>query len=250
MTREEQYKKKPILFKLIRGTVKIFYRRREFIGLENLPSEPSLIIGNHAQMNGPLSCQIDFPTYKYIWCIGQMMKLKEVPQYAYNDFWSHKPKYIRWFFKLCSYLIAPISAYIFTKGDTIGVYKDQRCIHTFKETVIRLNEGANVIIFPENSNEFNEIVNEFEEHFIDVARLYYKRYKKEVSFVPMYNAAKLKIVVFGKPIKYDSTLDIDEQRKMICEYLKNEITRIAKELSVHTVIPYNNVGKKNYKKSK
>lgn len=250
MTKEEQYKKKAVLFKIIRFSVRIFYRKREFIGIENLPDEPSLIIGNHAQMHGPLSCELDFPTYKYVWCIGQMMNLKEVPKYAYQDFWSSKPRWIRWFFKICSYLIAPIASYIFTHADTIGVYKDSRIILTFKETVIKLNDGANVIIFPENSNEFNEIVNEFQEHFIDVARLYYKKYKKEISFVPMYNASKLKKVVFGKPIKYDSTIPMDEQRKIIADYLKEEITRIAKNLPVHKVVPYNNIGRRKYKNSR
>lgn len=250
MTKQQQYKKKPILFKIIRFIVKIFYKKREFIGVENLPEEPSLIISNHAQIHGPLTCEIDFPTFKYVWCIGQMMNIKEVPSYAYQDFWSNKPKYIRWFFKICSYLMAPLASYIFTHADTIGVYKDVRVISTFKETVKKLEDGANIVIFPENPTKYNDIVNDFQEHFIDVARLYYKKTNKEISFIPMYIAAKLKKVAIGKPIKYNHELNIDEQRKIICEYLKEEITNLAKSLPVHNVVPYNNIGRKNYKNSK
>lgn len=246
MKKYSETKKKSLLFKVVRSTIGLFYKKRKFIGLENIQNEPCLIIGNHAQAHGPLACELYFPTRKYIWCIGEMMKMKEVPSYAYKDFWSNKPKYIRWLFKIISYLMSPIVSWALSKADTIAVYKDARAIHTFKETVEKLTEGDNVIIFPECPTRFNKIVNEFQDKFIDVARLYYKKTNKELSFVPMYNANKLKTIVFGKPIKFDINKDMAEQRKIICDYLKEEITRMAKELPVHKVVPYLNIKKKNY----
>ena len=243
-------KKKPFLFAFIVFCIRIFYRKRKLIGVENIPKEEALIIGNHAQIHGPITTQIFYPGYKYIWCIGQMMHIKEVPDYAYQDFWSQKPKYIRWFFRLFSYAIAPLSAYIFTRADAIAVYKDARLISTFRETVKKLQDGAQVIIFPEQATAYNEIVNEFQDKFVDVARLYYKKTGKALSFVPMYNAPKLKTVVFGKPIVFDPELDMETQREKICTYLKTEITALAKSLPAHKVVPYANVGSKNYTYSK
>lgn len=243
-------KKKPVLYKLMRSLIRVFYRKREFYGIENLPNEASLIISNHAQMNGPLTSEFFFPTRKYIWCIGQMMKVKEVPAYAYADFWSLKSKYNRWIYKIASYLIAPISSYLFKRADTIAVYKDARMLHTYRETMDRLEENANIIIFPECYTEYNHIVNEFQDKFVDTARLYYKKTGKVISFVPMYNAAKIKKVVIGKPIKYDPNMSMDTQRKVICDYLKNEITQMALDLPVHRVVPYNNVKRRTYRKSK
>lgn len=250
MKKYSDTKKKPLFFRTVRSLIRIFYKDRKILGEENIPSEPALIIGNHAQLHGPLSSEFYFPTKKYVWCIGQMMNIKEVPSYAYQDFWSLKPKCIRWIFKIVSYIIAPIASYALSKADTIAVYKDARIAHTFKETVDKLGEGANIVIFPECPTQYNEIINEFQDKFVDVARLYYKKYGKEISFVPMYNAAELKSVVFGKPIKFDASKPIDEQRKIICEYLKKEITNLAKDLPVHTVVPYLNIKKKNYPKSK
>lgn len=242
--------KKPLFYRFIVFVVKTFYKKRTFVGTENMPSEPSIYISNHAQMHGPIANQLFFPTEKRIWCIGEMMNIKEVPAYAYKDFWSHKPKYIRWFYKILSYIIAPISSHIFNNADTIGVYKDSRLITTFRNTIKHLKENKNIVIFPEKPEKYNEIVNEFQDKFIDVAKLYYDRYKIAINFVPMYNAAKLKQLVVGKPIKYDPNLDVETQRKVICDYLKQEITNLAKELPVHTVVPYNNVKKKHYPKSK
>lgn len=242
--------RKPFFFNVIVFIVRIFYRKRKIVGTENLPEEPSLIIGNHAQMHGPIDAELFFPSPKKTWCIGQMMNRKEVPAYAYLDFWSHKPKCTRWFYKLLSHLIAPISAYIFTHADTIPVYKDTRLIKTFKLTIENLEKGSNIIIFPEKPEGFNEIVNEFQDKFIDVAKLYYDKYGKTLSFVPMYNGAKLKIVVLGKPIQYNPTIPLDKQRKIICDYLKNEITALAKSLPTHRVVPYLNIKKKDYPMSK
>ena len=68
------------VFWAIRGLVKLFYPRTEIQGLENLPQEPSLIVGNHSQMNGPIICELYFPGKCRTWCAGQMMHLKEVPE--------------------------------------------------------------------------------------------------------------------------------------------------------------------------
>ena len=237
-------------YRFLKWTVGLFYKKRAVIGIENLPQEPSLVIGNHAQMHGPVYSELYFPTKKKVWCIGEMMKMKEGPAYAYKDFWSYKPKWSKWFYKLLSYVIAPIFSFVLSSADTIGVYKDARVISTFKSTVKALKDGNNVVIFPEHGVDYNEIVCDFQTRFVDVAKLYYKQYGKKLSFVPMYNAAKLKTVVFGKPIEYDPEMDMETQRRAICEYLKTEITRIAKELPKHKVVPYKNIRKKDYPDSK
>lgn len=242
--------KKPALYKFIAWTVKQFYKKVEVIGCENLDHEECLIVGNHAQMYGPLYGELHHPHSKDVWCIGEMMSIKEVSNYAYQDFWSNKPKGIRWFFKLASYIIAPLASYIFTHADTIPVYKDVRVASTFKKTIRSLLEHNHIIIFPENREKYNDIINDFQDKFIDVARMYYNKTKKSLAFVPMYNSGKLKKVVFGKPIYYNPDLEIGEQRKLICDYLKEEITNLALMLPRHKVIPYDNVGKKNYKYSK
>ena len=46
---------------------------------------------------------------------------------------------------------------------------------TFKNTVKKLQEGKSVVIFPEHDVKHNHIVYEFQDKFIDIAKLYYKR---------------------------------------------------------------------------
>lgn len=243
-------KKTTRTYKVIRWLVNAFFPKYEVLGTENLPKEPCIIVGNHSQMNGPLVAELRFVGKRYTWCASQMMKRKEVPAYAFEDFWSEKPKWTHPFYKLLSHLIALPAVCIFNNAHTIAVYRDARAMSTFKETIKVLNDGANVIIFPEHKVEHNHIVYEFQQNFIDLAKLCYRRSGTALQFVPMYIAPKLRKVCLGKPIRFEPQAPIEEERKRICEYSMDAITQLAEQLPVHTVVPYMNLPKKCYPKSR
>lgn len=239
-------KKTSLLFKIIKGLIRLFYPRTKVEGAENIPDEPVIFVANHCHMHGPIVGELYMPAEPYIWCAGQMMHLEDVPAYAYRDFWSYKPKWSQWFYKLLSYLIAPLSVCIFNNARTIGVYHDTRIISTFKKTVAMLQAGKSVLIFPEHDADHNHILCEFQDKYIDVARLYYKRTGKSLQFLPVYIAPALKKICIGKPIRFQPEAVMDEERRRICDYLMDSITDIACRLPEHTVIPYRNISKKQY----
>lgn len=233
-------------YRVIRWLVWLFYPKIKVEGQENLPEGGCILVGNHAQMHGPVCGELYVPGDRAIWCNWEMMVLKEVPAYAYQDFWSKKPKYIRWFFKIMSYVIAPLAVCIFNNANTIPVYRDARLRTTLKQTLTALDENKRIVIFPEHYEPHNHIVNDFQEGFVDVAKLFYRRTGKTVSFVPMYLAPRLKKICFGKPIQFDPTADIAAERKRLCTELMDRITEIAEGLPVHKVVPYANLSPKDY----
>ncbi len=234
------------LFKIIKFLVRFFNGAMEVVGLENLPEDNAIIVGNHCQLNGPIAGELFLPDSCYIWCAGQMMNLKEVPEYAFTDFWSQKSKWTQPFYKLASYLIAPLSVCIFNNARTIAVYHDMRVMSTFKDSIKLLQQGANILVFPEKDEKNNNILYQFQENFIDVAQLYYKKTGIALTFVPMYIAPKLKKMYIGKGISYQCENSVEEERKRISNYLSEEITDIARNLPKHTVIPYRNIPKRYY----
>lgn len=239
-------KKTSALFRFIKWCVKVFYPKIQVEGVDNLPCEPVIIVGNHCQMNGPIVGELYVPGEPYIWCAGEMMHAKDVPEYAFRDFWSLKPKWTHPFYKLLSYIIAPLSACVFNNARTIGVYHDSRILSTFKNTVKKLQEGKSVVIFPEHAVKHNHIVYDFQDKFIDIAKLYYKKTGRELAFVPMYIVPKLKKLCLGKPVRFRAAEPMDAERSRICGYLMNEITAIAESLPEHTVIPYRSVSRKDH----
>lgn len=239
--------RKSLLFIIIKSMVRVFYPKIEIVGEENLPDEPVVIVGNHTQMNGPIACELYLPDNCYTWCAGQMMNLKEVPAYAFTDFWSQKPKSVRWLFKIASYIIAPLSVIVFNNARTIAVHRDNRVINTFRNSMQKLKDGNSLVIFPEYNKEYNNILYDFQDRFIDLAKIYYNRTGLTLSFVPLYIAPKLKKMYFGTPITFNPEEEIDIERKRIKGYLMKEITDIAVNLPEHIVIPYRNIPKKYYK---
>ena len=235
-----------MIFKTVRGLVRLFYGKTEIVGLNNLLDKNTVYVSNHAQMNGPIVSELFMPDNCYIWCAGEMMHLKEVPEYAFNDFWSEKSKYSKPFYKLLSYIIAPLSCCIFNNARTVAVYHDARILGTFRETVNMLKNNRKIIIFPEKKETNNNIVNKFQENFVDIARLYYKRTGIELNFVPMYVAPDLKKMYIGKVTKYNADNTPESERIRITNYISDEITRIARSLPRHTVVPYCNISNKRY----
>ena len=238
--------KKSTLFRFIKWCIKVFYPKIQVEGGENMPDEPVIIVGNHCQMNGPIVGELYVPGQPYIWCAGEMMQRKEVPEYTFRDFWSQKPTWCQPFYKLLSHIIAPLSVCIFNNARTIGVYHDARILSTFKNTVKTLQAGTSVVIFPEHDVKHNHIVYDFQDKFIDIAKLYYKKTGKELAFVPMYIAPRLKKLCLGKPVRFCVSEPIDAARSRICHYLMDEITALAERLPEHTVVPYRNIPKKDY----
>lgn len=243
------YKHTYWLFRIIKWLAWLIFPKFKLSGTENLPEEPCVIVGNHCHANGPVAAELYTPGSHYTWCIGEMMHWKEVAPYAYQDFWAQKPKSVRWIYKILSYLITPISVVVFNNACTIPVYHDARLITTFRQSVEKLQEGSNIVIFPECYEEHNNIVHEFQDKFIDLARFYYKKTGKELCFVPMYLAPRLSRMVYGKPIRFRADAPIAEERRRICTALMDGITEIAISLPEHTVVPYPNISQKLYPKN-
>ena len=238
-----------ICFRIIRRIVQAVYPKIKIEGLENLPDGPCLLVGNHSKMNGPIISELYIPGKHATWCASEMMNIREVPGYAYKDFWSKKPKCIRWFYKLSSYIIAPLCVCVFNNADTIPVYRDGRIIKTFRETVNVLSEGYKVTVFPEHAKPHNNIVNDFQEGFVDVAKLYYKKTGRALPFVPVYIAPRLRTIYIGKALYYEPGAEKAAERRRICTELMGRITDMALSLPEHTVIPYTNMPKRLYPKN-
>lgn len=244
-----EQKKVSAAYKFIKWLVRVLYPKTEIAGAENLPEDPCVIVGNHTQMNGPIVSELYLPRKHYTWCAGEMMDLREVPGYAFQDFWSQKPKRVRWFFRLASFAIAPLSVCVFNNAETIPVWRDTRIVATFRESMEKLAAGADLVIFPEHGEPYNNILYDFQDRFIDLAKFYYKKTGKALAFVPMYVCPALRTAYLGEPVRFHPESPIAEERRRIRAWLMNEITAMACALPLHTVVPYRNIPKKLYPKN-
>lgn len=251
MTKKRYEKKRPSLcYKLIKRLIRAFYGKYGIRGAENIPGEPVVIVSNHCQLHGPLAYELYSPVKRYTWCAGEMMEWKEIPGYAFKDFWSAKPKWTHPFFRLLSFMIAPLAVLLFNNAETVPVYRDRRLIGTLRTSVRLMEEGNSMVIFPEYASEHNGILCDFRDGFVDLAKLYHKRTGKAVCFVPAYLSPELRLISFGAPVRFDPGANASGERARIKAQLMERITALARELPPHTVVPYLNIPKKRYPKNR
>ena len=239
-----------LTYRFIRYGVWLFSPKWKLSGTEHLPEGPCVIAGNHSQMFGPIAMELYTPGKHWVWCAGEMMHREEVAAYAYQDFWSGKPKAFRWFYKLLSRLIVPLSVCVFNNAHCVGVYHDARALATFRESAQKLKDGDRLVIFPECYDEHNNIVHAFQDRFIDLGRMFFKQTGKALPFVPPYVAPALGTLYFGEPILYDPAAPAEAERSRIVNALMDAVTDMAVALPEHTVVPYPNIPKKDYPKNR
>jgi hypothetical protein len=144
------------------------------------------------------------------------------------------------------WVIAPIAVIVFNNANCIGVYHDARIISTFRETVDTLQRGGSVVIFPEHDPPRNNILSDFQDRFVTVARQYARRSGKALRFVPMYLAPALKTMYLGEPVVFNPDAPPKDECRRVSDALMQRITDIAVSLPRHRVVPYRNIPKKLY----
>ena len=243
-------KKTSLMYKILRFFINLFFPNMKIVGLENLPGEPCILVGNHSQMNGPLMSELRLDIPHETWCAGDLMAWKDAAEYAFTDFWSFKPRWTHPFFRLLSWIVTPIAVCLFNNAHTIPVYHDARLRQTYRRSVDALADGESLVIFPEKNEKDNHILYAFQDKFVDTARFYHKKTGRRAPFVPVYVCPALKSVTIGRPTVFDPEAPIAEERTRICTYLRDEITVTAEALPPHTVVPYRNIRKRDYPKNR
>lgn len=235
------------VYRAVRAVIRLLFPKPEFTGLENLPQgRPCIVVGNHAHAYGPFYAELYLPFERATWCIGEMMDMKALPDYAFTDFWSKKPRWCRWFYRLLSYVIAPLCVAVLKHARCIGVYKDHRIMLTMRESLKHMKAGENIVIFPEHEVTHNAIVWEFQEGFVNLASLYVRQTGAPIDFVPMYIAPKLRRVCFGPPVAFDPGANAREEAHRVCVALMDAVTALALALPPHIAVPYPNLPKNRY----
>ena len=151
---------------------------------------------------------------------------------------------------LASFGLAPLLPCVINNARVIPVYRDARIVSTLRNTIRHLEMGHNVLIFPECHEKHNNIVNKFQENFVDVAKLYFRKTNRALKFVPMYIAPELGAAFVGEATVFNSTEDIANERIRISRYLSETITKIGCSLPEHTVVPFDNISRKFYLSSR
>ncbi|MGN0767774.1 MAG: hypothetical protein ACI4M8_00310 [Christensenellales bacterium] len=237
----DSFKRPHFFFGIIKGLVRAFFPKNEFIWKTEKPADgdPVIFICNHTKIYAP--------TY-FIACHKEKVRVWANCYFLFTKLcWHHmktkvinnrKPQFL---LKPIAFLITPLIVLTFRAFNPIPVFHTGREVFdmTFKKSMDTLNEGIPQVIFPERTeNKVNRYIYQLNTGFPRVAELYYRETGRKVKFYPVYCAEKLHTFAVGDPIEYDPSVPMAKQKITICKYLEDKICELGDSLPEHEPVIY------------
>ncbi len=229
-------------FNFVKKIARKIYKKREVVFEEPLtePLEDCVFVSNHSGIMGPVVSTLYLNCPNKIWMTDVLLNKKTSANYCYHDFLFGRSQKHKKLMRVKAFFMSRLFRPLFVKNDQlIFVHKDGLKIkETFKQSISALEEKNNLVIFPESHKRYKKFVHKFNEGFVDLARFYYAKTQKCLTFFPMYIGDKLATINVGKPIVYNPNNEKLKERERLVTYLNDSIEDIAEKLPNHKVIPY------------
>ncbi|MBO5223726.1 MAG: hypothetical protein J6C23_04365 [Clostridia bacterium] len=177
---------------LARGTLRVVrlkYRKRKVSG--NVLNEPCVYLCRHRDMIGVVQAFSDIRTVLRPWVLNCFCSYREAKAQLENYTFSKRLKKGKVYCSIMSSLCGRVITAYVKNVQGIPVYRGEdasKSILTIKQSVRALEENQSIVIFvdvdyaDENERDLGEIY----KGFYAVDKLYYRRNKKHLPFVPVY----------------------------------------------------------------
>ena len=177
--------------------------------------EPVVFVCNHERAAGPLEMAANFPLRESspIWIYAAPLSRETTPEYVRQDHWWKEdgrlaPLWNRVIPPVVSWILPPI----LRSAPHVAVYHDARAATTMKESLRLLQEGKNLVIFPEIPTGFGEHDTEkINEGWLMILPMYEKRTGKSLKIRPVRLDLKGKRMIVKAPFGMDPAVPLKEQ---------------------------------------
>ena len=176
----------------------------DVIGFENTqPSGPAIYIANHLGAIGPLAVILSVPIRFYPWIIAEMLDFKRAPRYLFNDFIHPALHLDGWFGLSFSTLLTKISVRLLRSIGAVSIDRfGGLATDGFRESLMLLHEGKNLLIFPEDAllplNQETSM-RPFMPGFVTLCSMFQKNSDMLLPVYPMAVHSGSELVSIGKP---------------------------------------------------
>ena len=211
------------------------FNRHRMVDLDHVkpdPKNPVVFLGNHAEIYGPIASALCFPVPVRFWVISKMMfKKKEVRAYLYENTFSKKtylPVFVR---KLLAWYLGWLSVNVMNALRAIAVYRDSpmKLRQTLRESVEALEQGENLMIFPEHpeGKYVKGGISELSPGFVMLAEAWWKKSGKKMRMMPVFANREKRTFTFGEEIVYEPENGYAAEQERILEAAYQELTALS-----------------------
>lgn len=221
------------VYKFFAPLVKLFKRKPKIFNLNTEPfKEPCIIISNHSGASGPLTMALYYPQFFIPWGTHAMTgRYKARWNYLYHVFYQQKLGYRKFRSFILATSFGIVSKMLYNGMQLIPTYEDLRFKDTINLSVAHLNNGSNILVFPEDSNNgYHENLLSYHSGFVFLWQEYFKRTEIDLPIYPVYYHKRKGAMVIG-PKTYITPLIADGlSRDQIAEFFKNLTNDLRIEL--------------------
>ena len=187
------------------------FNRHRMIDLDHMrldPENPIVLLGNHAEIYGPIASALCLPIPVRFWVISKMMfRKQDVRKYLYENTFSKKtylPVFIR---RLLAWYLGWLSVNVMNALRAIPVYRDSpiKLRQTIRESVEALGNGENLMIFPEHpeGKYVKGGISELSPGFLMLAEAWWRKSGKKMRMMPVFANREKRTFTFGREIVYE-----------------------------------------------
>lgn len=230
----EKYKKR-IGVKIIISFLKPFFRHKH-VGLNHVHPEtmPCVFICNHSEIYGPVAAVINMPYFVRPWINSKMVDLQKVSdEIRHGVLLSWIPQVIQ---KEVVDLISPVVAWAMNSLDPIPVnHGDGRDIlKAIDMSIHALEVDDNILLFPENplitGHYLTDGVGEFFTGFVNIAKAYYKKTGKCLTFYSVFADKRKRTLSFSEGVTFNPAAPFHEEKKRIANSLHDRMVELSGSL--------------------
>jgi hypothetical protein len=225
---KQEFKRKK-WFEVEKKILRIFIRKPKVIYLGEKITPNSLVLSNHEGSHSPVKLELYFPYYFHFWGTHEMNENFKNRYHYLATTYFHNKKHIPYGISHLVALVAlPFSSLFYRGSKLISTYEDGRMLNTIKTSMKALEQGENIIIFPEDSSTgyFKEL-KAFHPGFYSLVEKCVKKNIQKDLFILYYNVKKNRIIVSRK-YSFDEVLLLGKNKNNASEYFKNVMNEISK----------------------
>lgn len=211
------------------------FNRHRMVDLDHVrqdPDNPIVFLGNHAEIYGPIASALCFPVPVRFWVISKMMfRKQDVRSYLYENTFSKKtylPVFIR---KLLAWYLGWLSVNVMNALRAIPVYRDSpmKLRQTLRESIEALENGENLMIFPEHpeGKYVKGGISELSPGFVMLAEAWQKKTGKKLRILPVFANREKRTFTFGDEITYEPENGYAAEQERILKEAYEQLTALS-----------------------
>ncbi|MBQ7880085.1 MAG: hypothetical protein IJ317_05495 [Clostridia bacterium] len=207
-------------FRLMKKMTKRRYKEPQFVYLGERLGTGGILLSNHEGTDGPMTLELYCDKPIRMWGAHEMNSgLIAMYKYQTRVYYHEKKHWNLHLARLFCLIASPITNLFYKGLNLISTYRDSRFLKTIRESVKAIQDGDNVVIYPEVSDKgYLAELEGFHSGFALFADACYRKGIDVPIYVSYFQKSKLVFVV-DKPVRWSELIATGATRKEITEKL-------------------------------